>query len=84
MPAAKKAVRVVEDVKHVVRKVGEISVPDANIMSAQDFEKYLNDGYFAEGYDIEKIIDLGSEQGSQYGVNFDPMKLLYIMVKRVA
>lgn len=85
MPAAKvKANVVVEDVKHVVRKVGEFTVNDAGIVSAADFEKYLKDVYFSDGYDVESIVYLGPESGSQYGVQFDPMKLLYILVKRVA
>jgi hypothetical protein len=73
---------IVEGVRHVVRKIGEFTVPDASIMSAADFEKYLLDVYFNDGWDVLDFEYIGSEQGSQYGVNFDPMKVLYVLVKR--
>lgn len=85
MPAAKAAVEVkVQDIRHVIRRLGPITDGPNGVTGFNDFEEYLKNSYFAEGWEIEKVEVLGADKGITKGLDFDPVNMLYVLVKRAA
>ena len=88
MPATKtKAAEdrvVVRGVRHIIRRLGNYTDDEAGVMSFPDFELYLKETYFDDGWDIEHVEVLGMDKGNPRGLTFDPVNMLYVLVKRAA
>lgn len=90
MPATKTKVVTQEDevvvksVRHIIRRLGTYTDPDAGVESFPDFELYLKETYFDDGWDILHVEVLGMDKGNPRGLTFDPVNMLYVLVKRVA
>lgn len=69
------------EIKHVFRRIGDRDVPPYNVEKASDFEAYLKEKYFDQGWDLFKvqfeILD-GRQMG---GLNFNPIQAVYVLVK---
>lgn len=83
MPVKAKAVPVVEEVRHVIRLLGPMTDGANGITGFNDFELYLKDAYFSDGWDILHTEVLGNDSGKPKGLNFDPVNMLYVLIKRV-
>lgn len=74
--------QVVLGIRHIIRRIGAVTNEAAGVMSALDFEAYLQEAYFADGWDVQHVEVLAQDQGAQYGLDFNPVNMLYVLVKR--
>ena len=90
MPATKtvkakvEAKPVLENIRHIIRRLGPYSNDESGVQSFPDFELYLKETYLDDGWDIVHTEVLRMDKGNPTGLNFDPISMLYILVKRAA
>lgn len=88
MPAVKKAAvevkPVLDNIRHIIRHLGPYTNDESGVQSFPDFELYLKETYLDDGWDIKHVQVLGSPDGKQTGLNYNPVEILYILVKRAA